>query len=230
MENNNFLKTARELLKQNKFSEAKNHYDLYIIRLNSNLNLNDLSELVEISEEYINTVLIVFNLDLFNNPIYKIFDETKHLIQTKSNNNEPLTEFEDNVKKLIIYEPYYKIHWGNYAETKITNIIEKDTEYFLWCVINLVHFAIDKSIFLIEEIQKEPLYINALLVNSIKHSIVEKWDNDNDDEYGDNPDDYDDGPDDYDDGPSAWGYDSWDEMTFHEAFEGDIDSWNLYNL
>lgn len=35
--------------------------------------------------------------------------------------------------------------------------------------------------------------------------------------------------DNYDSGPGAYGYDSWDEMAFHEAFEGDIDVWNHYN-
>lgn len=30
-------------------------------------------------------------------------------------------------------------------------------------------------------------------------------------------------------GPSAYGYDSWDDMSFNEAFEGDQDAWDHYN-
>lgn len=33
----------------------------------------------------------------------------------------------------------------------------------------------------------------------------------------------------YDDGPGAYGYNSWEEMAFEVAFEGDIDAWNHYN-
>ena len=32
-----------------------------------------------------------------------------------------------------------------------------------------------------------------------------------------------------DDGPSLYGYESWDEMAFYEAFEGDSDAWEHYN-
>ncbi|WP_114783485.1 hypothetical protein [Botryobacter ruber] len=39
-----------------------------------------------------------------------------------------------------------------------------------------------------------------------------------------------DGDDDrYDNGPSLYGYESWDEMAFYEAFEGDSDAWEHYN-
>jgi len=70
-------------------------------------------------------------------------------------------------------------------------------------------------------------FINVLKANE-KHFGINSSDDDNDDD--DNDDDYDDdGPDDYDDGPGAYGYDSWDEMAFYEAFEGDIDAWNHYN-
>ncbi len=223
---NKLLETAREFQKQGKLSEAKNHYDLYIKGLNLDLDLNGISDLQEISEEYVNTISRVLNLDISEkNPLYTKFDETKQLIQSKLENNETLSEYEDNIRKLLIYKTFYTVHWGNYAETEISSIIEKDPEYVLWCILNLEHFAIDKSIFLIQRIQNEPQYINALLVNSIKHLIVEKWGTDDDDD----DDDYYDDPDDYDDGPGAYGYDSWDDMAFYEAFEGDIDAWNHYN-
>ena len=32
-----------------------------------------------------------------------------------------------------------------------------------------------------------------------------------------------------DDGPGAYGYSSWDDMAFNEAFDGDVDSWDHYN-
>ncbi len=227
--NNNPLDTARGFLEQDKFVEAQNYYDLYINELNSNLDFNKFLVLQEIKEEYIYTVSRVFNLDLSkSNPLYKKFDETKQLIQTKFENNISLTEYEENVRKLLIYRPSYFVHWGNYAGVVISRIIEKDPEYLLWCILNLDHFAIDKSIFLLQKIQYEPQYLNALLVNSIKHLIIEKWGPDDDDDE-DEDDDYNDNPDDYDDGPGAYGYRSWDEMAFYEAFEGDIDAWNHYN-
>jgi hypothetical protein len=33
----------------------------------------------------------------------------------------------------------------------------------------------------------------------------------------------------YDDGLNAYGYNSWEELAFEAAFEGDIDAWNNYN-
>jgi tetratricopeptide (TPR) repeat protein len=75
-------------------------------------------------------------------------------------------------------------------------------------------------------------FINVLKADE-KHFGINSSDDDNDDDYNDddyNDDDYDDdGPDDYDDGPGAYGYDSWDEMAFYSAFDGDIDAWNNYN-
>lgn len=32
-----------------------------------------------------------------------------------------------------------------------------------------------------------------------------------------------------DNGPEVYGYNSWEEMAFNEAFEGNIDAWNEYN-
>jgi len=74
-------------------------------------------------------------------------------------------------------------------------------------------------------------FINVLRADE-KHFGINSSNNDDDDDNDDDDgyDDYDDdGPDDYDDGPGAYGYDSWDEMAFYEAFEGDIDAWNHYN-
>lgn len=72
-------------------------------------------------------------------------------------------------------------------------------------------------------------FINVLRADE-KHFGINSSNNDDDNDDDDGYDDYDDdGPDDYDDGPGAYGYDSWDEMAFYEAFEGDIDAWNHYN-
>jgi hypothetical protein len=35
--------------------------------------------------------------------------------------------------------------------------------------------------------------------------------------------------DDVENSPQRYGFNSWEEMTFHEAFGGDIDAWNSYN-
>lgn len=181
MENIN-LKIARQNYEQSNFIKAKKHYDLYIKELNSNLDLNELSEFQEISNEYINTIEKVLNLNISeSSPLFKKFDETKTIIQNKFEIDETLSEYEENVRKLLLYKMFYTVHWGNYEDMEIISIILKDPEYILWCIINLEHFAIDKSIFLIESIQKEPQYLTALEINSIKCLIIEKWGTDNDD-------------------------------------------------
>lgn len=219
------LNTAREKYQERSFIEAKALYDLYLSILNLSLDLHDLSDLQEIEDEYIKIVISLFDLNISEtNPIFKRLDKTKQLINNKLENNEALSEYEDNVRKLLVYKTFYTVSWGQYAGNDLASIINDDQEYLLWCIINLEHFSIDNAVFLIRSFQNETQYLAALEINLIKQLILEKWGDDDNDEDG-----YYNGPDDYDDGPSSYGYDSWDEMAFNEAFEGDIDAWNHYN-
>jgi len=162
------------------------------------------------------------------NPLFIGIDETKKQIQSKLEEDEELSEFESNTKKLMSYKLSFRVHWGNYAENQIIDILRKNPEYILWCIQNLEHFAIDNIIFLFPFVRSEAEYYRALELNLVKKAIIEKWQEFEDDDDHTSYRDYDDY--DYDE-PSyskyggAYGY---DDDTIDSAFEGDPENyWNI---
>lgn len=120
--------------------------------------------------------------------------------------------------------------------------------YLSWCIKSIDDFYIDPDDS--EELEKmKSRYLEKIDFIVIKEDLIEykaifkeyeyripeevimknqeKYENDvclereDDDEY--------DSSNYYECGSEEYGYDSWDEMAFYEAFEGDIDAWNHYN-
>lgn len=220
--NNTKLETARQLINEGNLQEGKLYFDSYLDELENQFDYNDTSYIAEVKNEYLQLLINVNNLNISEeNSIYKLIDETKSRILEENDNGEDLTEYEDNTRKLMSYKLGYRVHWGNYAENEIIEIIHSDPKYVLWCILNLEHFAVDNSVFLFKGIRQEPDLIKALETNLIKKMIIEKWDEYYDSEYNDYYS-YDDN--DYRD----YDRDNFDALTDgqlgrYEDFEGDID-------
>lgn len=110
-----------------------------------------------------------------NNPIYKILDGLRVLYEEKDEAGEELHVEEENIKKLMVYQSHYRIGFGTYEGKLLSEIIEENPEYVLWCIINLEHFSIDKSLFLKAKLKNEPTYLLALEHNFIKELVLAKW-------------------------------------------------------
>jgi len=187
MENWELLDIARRNYKEGNYEIAKKHFDLYLNEIYENLGLSNLGYFIVVSDDYIDLICKSIPLNISEtNPIYKDLDEGKLLSYKKIANREALSEHEDNIQKLEEYSILGDVLWGNYSGLEISEIIKKDPEYILWCIINLEHFAIDNVAFVLPNIRNEPTYITALEINMIKQLIIEKYKPHNDEGKDDN--------------------------------------------
>ena len=195
--------------------------------INKNVDFEDLENYSEIIKEYLDFIVLKNNLNISEtNPVFIEYERTKQKIEERQVSAEGFSEYENDVRKLIIYKQSYIVHWGINRGKSIVEILDRNPEYLIWCVVNLHHFSIDSNIFFrIHYYSDDSQYIKAIEINLIKHLIIEKWGTDDDDDFNNFDGDRDDGG----SGPESYGYDSWDDMAFNTAFEGDIDAWNHYN-
>ena len=189
--------------------------------------INDLITLIKLKYPSI-------SIDEFH-PIFIKYDDLKRNYLNKIENNKEPTKEEENVNKLLVYHLNYKIGFGKYKGTILYEIILQDPQFILKCIINLDHFTVSDCFFLFENVRDQPEYLLALEYNLIKKLIIRKYKSmnkdgtfrdfsyDHDDftdepignnEYTDEP------PREYNYGPEAYGYKSWEEMTYWEVFEG----------
>ncbi len=199
-------------------------FEIYF-EINKDIIFVNVDEYNEIASEYIDFVIKYHRLNITHtNPIFIKLDNTKKSIENKIKIGEILSDYEDDVRKLIHYKSFYTIHWGINSGKSISEILINNPEYFLWSVVNLVHFSIDNNIFfMLHYFDVDSNYLKAIEINLIKHLIIEKWGTDDDFTNTDEGNNFDDS------GPESYGYDSWDDMVFNTAFEGNIDAWNHYN-
>ncbi len=74
----------------------------------------------------------------------------------------------------MIYRTTSKIGFGKYEYEKISEIIEKDPNYILWCIINLEHFALYVEDLWNPILRSQPNYNLAIEYNLIKELFIEK--------------------------------------------------------
>lgn len=229
-----FEKKASETLKSEDIkSERRRKYTLLQAEIKETIsfmikegNLSILFELFDEIEEKIHPTILNFSdFDIFfvdkfidvltksnrinispTNKYYIQVDNTKNEI--KSINESVLTNYQLNVRKLKKYNEWDYIHWGKYSEKKISDILNIDPNYILWSIINLEHFALSGTFFLMKRIRHNSLLLKGLEINEIKKIIIDKWEVSTNHEY-DN--------------------ESWEDSRFYDGFEGDIDTWNHYN-
>lgn len=144
------------------------------------------------------------------NKFYIKLDDTKNEIKDLWDHN--LTKYQLDVKKLKTYYEWDIINWGKHSKKKISDILVIDPGYILWCIINLDHFAISYTFFLMKKsFRHSSLWIKAIEINLIKILIIGKWEVSTFHEYDDDNNG------------------NWEDSRFYDGFEGDIDTWNHYN-
>ena len=132
---------------------------------------------------------------------FKEINEESLIVQRK---DLVLTEDEENANKLKAYDYSSTLNFGKYQGLKLNIIIDLEPSYILWCIINLIHFSVDKSILLDKKFRMQDDFLLAVEINYIKGVVLnkrEKWkdykkwledkrNNDDDNDY-DYDDDYD---------------------------------------
>lgn len=107
--------------------------------------------------------------------------------------------------------------FGKYKDEKVINILERDPEYLFSLIIDTNHFCLTEICFLINDFVEISNYTIALEINCIKLLLEEeryKSECEVDDcpKYSEN----------------FGGFESWEELSFKQVFEGDIDAWNSH--
>lgn len=138
----NTLNDATEEYENKNYKKALSQFEIYFH--NSRFN-SILSPVEDIATAYLFFQLKAndSNAKLNTGNTYYLYLDT--LIQqynVKKDRKEKTTEDEDNAHKLIEYHSCYLIGFGKYEGQKVEDIIQKDCQYILWCILNLYHFSI----------------------------------------------------------------------------------------
>lgn len=185
-------------------------YELYDqLSLKCNPAILDWLEVLDvIYEGFTSLISKLNNIDISpKNELYIQLNETKNKI--KYLNEYDMTDYQCNVKKLKKYFVWDNIHWGKYSGSKISDILDTDADYILWCIVNLGHFTLMGSFFLMKNARNNSLLLKAVEINEIKKLIADEWEISNYDDYDNS--------------------DSWDNNKLNDGFEEDNDTWNHYN-
>ena len=197
-----WLDFAKKAILEEKISEAKSAF------------ANDCFEKsLSLFNEYIayGGVFIEKDLDIFllgiiknedksikideNNLYYIKLNNLKQSCRDKIHENNELNEEEKNVDKLMKYSSHHTLGFGNYKGEKIREVLTKDANYILWCIVKLEHFSIENSIFTNPVFTKQHLLSQAVEYNLIKELIIKEWKPeeeswDDDFQYGSDDDTY----------------------------------------
>ena len=103
------------------------------------------------------------------NDIYEIKEESEIELEDLI-----LTEDEENANKLKAYDSFSTLNFGKYEGQKLHNIFNLEPTYILWCIINLIHFSIDKSFLLDKKFRMQDDFLLALESNYIKGLVLNK--------------------------------------------------------
>ena len=176
-----FLKKAKQLYSSGDFIKSKTDFENYQ-ELGNRLLYEDM-------QLYYKALLKSADQDKelgLLNIHYKRLSILKTDYLDKTSKGEPLTEDEENINKLMKYQIHYHLGFGIYEGWTLQEIIETDSAYINWCVVNLYHFCIDSVLFLEKNLKREDNYIEALEINLIKNELLEDWaENEQEDESWD---------------------------------------------
>lgn len=153
-----------------------------------------------------------------SNPKYIDLTQLRESYRNKKNTNTEISSDEENASKLTVYYWDWILKFGKYKGKTISEMIDIDPHYILWCIINLKHFSVIPDLLVDNHFVKNSYFLSAVETNLIKYLIIYGDEEDYDDDYYE-PEEYE-----YQDyGPGAYGYSSWEEMSINEAFEGNSD-------
>lgn len=198
------------------FSKSKVYYEEYfrscIFSINKAFPLGIYTD----SKMYLETLISHFKLNISEtNPYYEKFEQTlEKCYDLVTDNSYALKEALELISSITYFS---SLGFGKYKDLKILNILKKDPEYLFSLIIDTDHFCLAEICFLLDDFEEVPNYGIALEINCIKLLLEKK--------YYESRNEIDDSPKHSED---YGGFGSWDEFSFGQAFEGDIDAWNSH--
>ncbi len=198
------LEQALLLSKENKYKEALCLFEKHFLEIKEEIDNEHL-------DIFIDTLIADLNIDLSeDNEFYQ----------------NVITDISNSPKK------YYSetiLSWGKHNGKSIKDILENEASYIEWCIKNLNHFYVSDEVIVLLFLKKRTIQITPNTHGHFVHAKYKAKDSINEaikiniikDHYQRNQiaqrNNHKSG---YSNGASEWGYDSWEEMTFYDAYEG----------
>jgi hypothetical protein len=110
----------------------------------------------------------------WRNQHYKQYHAILTSVEKKRRLRERPTKDELRFIKSKTYSTTDTVEFGKYKGSPIENIIQIDSPYLLWCIINLIHFSIECDIFLNYRFEAHADYLLALEINLAKNSLFQE--------------------------------------------------------
>ncbi|MCB6099668.1 exodeoxyribonuclease X C-terminal domain-containing protein [Flavobacterium psychrophilum] len=210
---------AKKCFSEKNYEKSKQYFELFFHNTNYHkaeyhitLGLEELDYIYY----YICCLCEINHINIYENSFYDYLNEQIFDIKEKLTKKIKLTEHEKNVFSMKIYSIHEILKWGKYSNVKIEEIIIKDPNYILWCIINIDHFSISTSLFLYDEVKFCKLYYKALEMNLIKIH-AQDW-KDFEIDLGEKSTELEDDYGEYN-----------DEYNFKYGFDGNDEAWDCHN-
>lgn len=97
---------------------------------------------------------------------YEEFNKSKPFID--------YTKEELNISLLKVYKLDYNMGFGKYTGQSVSSLIKIDPEYFIFCIINLKHFAVTNDALVNKDLEKQLNYFEAIEINFHKINLITK--------------------------------------------------------
>lgn len=209
---------AKKEYKNGDFSKSKIYFEEYFKTCNFLIDRAFPLGIYTDSKLYLETLISHFKFNISEtNPYYEKFEPTLEKCYKLIGDNT--YSLKENIELISSFIYFHSLRFGKYKDKKIFNILKTDPEYLFSLIIDTDHFCLAEICFLINDYQEVPNYVIALEINCIKRLLEnEAHEFESINEKNDTPKYYED----------YGGFGSWDELSFGQAFEGDIDAWNSH--
>ncbi|GAB3870938.1 hypothetical protein GCM10028824_20160 [Hymenobacter segetis] len=163
----------------------------------------------------------MFLADNANNISYGheiIFQPIESLVGTHIQNKDGLSyllEKNYNPNQLNLYKISQKMSFGDYANSSLEEMLERNPSYLLWCVVNVNGFVLDNRIMTDRRLLQNSLYAKAVGINLIKNKVIGQWNFDLEDEEESDMNHY-------------RNY-NWEKETFDALTDGQMGDWDDYS-
>lgn len=210
------LALAKDELKNSNFAKSKILFEDYFKNCNfledAQLPLGIYSD----SSMYIENLIQYFKFDISkSNPYYVKYEQTLEKCYTLI--DEKTYDLKEGVTLISWRYHHSKLNFGKYKGQIIFKILKEDPEYLFSLIVDTDHFCLTPLCFLFNDYSKVSNFKIALEINLIKMLLQDEYNKSMEHAY-----------DDYLPFKDYGGFDSWEELSLGQAFEGDVDAWNSH--
>lgn len=194
------------LARENKFIDANFCYRVYL----QDYKFSDLKGI----DIYLKCALLANNINNIHYGHEIIFKSVTELVEKyfiDDSEFQPILNSGFTYKDFDFFNLSHKMGYGDYSGFSIKEILDRNPEYLLWCIIHVDNFALDNRIMIDKKLLRSNLYAKAVAINLAKNAVIAIWDDELEDEVNDELENH-------------RSY-SWEKETFDATTDGQLGDW-----